>query len=224
LIFLAEFVVMILLMILPPLSIVKQALIDATLLSTITTPLLYLLIYKPLQLQLSQLIRLKKMLSSLSFTDELTSLYNRRGFMTLSEKQLQIAGRLKKRMLAIFVDVNDLKLINDKFGHQEGDEALIESANVLKRTFRESDIIARIGGDEFAVLLIEETQNSSNILRDRLKRNLVDINAEKRNYKLSLSVGIISCEPDCKYTIDELLALADKAMYEDKATNKGVKS
>ena len=91
-------------------------------------------------------------LLALSLTDELTGLYNRRRFFVLTEQCLKVAVRTKKRSLLLFIDMDDLKWINDHYGHNEGDQALIDLANILKKTFRESDIIARIGGDEFVVL------------------------------------------------------------------------
>ena len=86
---------------------------------------------------------------TLSLYDELTQLHNRRGFDVLAEQQLKIANRTRNRTLLLFADVDNMKLINDNFGHQEGDKALIDTANILKKSTRKSDIIARIGGDEF---------------------------------------------------------------------------
>ena len=98
---------------------------------------------------------LQSELSSLALTDELTGLYNRRGFICLSEVQLKLARRSGCDMVLFFIDVDGLKQINDSFGHSEGDNALIRTAEVLRMTFRESDVLARIGGDEFGALAIE---------------------------------------------------------------------
>jgi diguanylate cyclase (GGDEF)-like protein len=96
---------------------------------------------------------LEAKLYALSFSDELTRLYNRRGCFTLADQQLKISRRTKKPMPLIFADLNDFKLINDTFGHDMGDSALRVFTAILKQTFRESDIIARIGGDEFVILI-----------------------------------------------------------------------
>ena len=91
-------------------------------------------------------------LRALSLTDELTGLYNRRGLITIAEKVIKVARRLKKRVLLLYADLDDLKVINDNYGHKEGDYALIAAASIFKKSARESDVIARIGGDEFVIL------------------------------------------------------------------------
>ncbi len=148
----------------------------------------------------------------------LTGLYNRRGFLTLAEQELKMANRLKRGMFLLFADLDDLKGINDNYGHQEGDRALIAVANVIKETYRDPDIIARIGGDEFVVLAIEGTSESSaENLRIRLNRNLGLFNARREpSYKLSLSMGVVRYDPDQPASVEELIAEADKRMYEEK--------
>jgi two-component system cell cycle response regulator len=124
-------------------------------------------------------------------------------------------------MLLLFADLDELKQINDTFGHREGDLALIETADILKETFRKPDIIARIGGDEFEVLATETSSVSANILTNRLKEQLNAHNIkEKRPYKLSLSVGIVNYNPGQPCSIDELLAQADKLMYTQKQSKQ----
>ncbi len=105
----------------------------------------------------------RKSLLALSLVDDLTGIYNRRGFSALAQQELKKANRIKRGMLLLFADVDDLKKINDSLGHQEGDLALIETANLLKETFREPDIIARIGGDEFVVLAAETSADQAPI-------------------------------------------------------------
>ncbi len=161
--------------------------------------------------------RMEETLRALLLIDDLTGLYNRRGFFTLGQQQLKTANRTKMTMLLLFADFDDLKQINDTFGHPEGDRALVETAQVFRETFRESDIIARIAGDEFAVLAVETDKFSSDILATRLQENLEARNARKgRRYKLSLSTGLARYDPKHPCSIDELLARADKAMYEQK--------
>ena len=156
-------------------------------------------------------------LRTLLLIDELTGLYNRRGFLTFAKQQLNIAARMKKGMLLLYADVDDLKWINDTLGHQEGDRALLETTEILKKTFRESDIIARIGGDEFVVLALEVHEGDAEILADRLQKELENRNAKSNlGYKLSISAGLARNGPENLCSIDELLKRADKFMYEQK--------
>ena len=130
---------------------------------------------------------------------------------------MKLADRTKNGFLLPLADLDGLKSINDAFGHREGDLALIEMARVLKETFRESDIIARIGGDEFAVIAIEAGPDSAEIVRGRLSKNLEASNAGgSRRYTLSISLGIASYDPEHPCPIDELLARADAQLYEQK--------
>jgi diguanylate cyclase (GGDEF)-like protein len=159
----------------------------------------------------------RKKLEEALVTDELTGLYNRRGFFTVAEQQSKMARRLKKGILLIVADLDDLKTINDTFGHEEGDIALINTAKILKESFRESDVIGRIGGDEFAVFQIENVESSSQIQIARLVKNCNIYNERKdMRYKLSISAGIVRCDPDCKDSLDEMLSKADKLMYDHK--------
>ena len=160
---------------------------------------------------------LEGQLHAMSLTDELTGLYNRRGFFALSQQQLKIAERTKKDMLLFFVDLDKMKQINDTLGHQEGDKALIEIATIFKEVFRESDIIGRMGGDEFAILAIDTTAETREALTHRLYNILDDYNRpEGRNYQLCLSIGIAHYNPETPSTLDELMAQADTLMYEEK--------
>jgi len=162
-------------------------------------------------------VRMEETLRALALLDELTDLYNRRGFLTLGQQQLKTANRAKRSMVLLFADLDGMKRINDAFGHPEGDRALIETASVFRETFRESDIIARIGGDEFVVLAVETNGSPAEVLIHRLQENLETRNArEGRRYELSLSVGLARYDPESPCSIDELVAQADRAMYEKK--------
>ena len=155
-------------------------------------------------------------LLTLSLIDELTGLFNRRRFFILADQYLKVAIRTKKRLSLLFIDMDKLKWINDHHGHNEGDQALIDLANILKKSFRESDIIARIGGDEF-VVLSEATDKSSEIFTTRLYENIKDYNAKgSRRFTLSVSVGATQFDPNHAISIDELLAKADASMYAQK--------
>lgn len=158
----------------------------------------------------------------LSLTDELTGLYNRRGFLTLAIQQLKIANRLNREVCLVYIDLDNLKLINDRYGHKEGDAALIETANIIKKTFRKSDIIARIGGDEFAVFAIGTTDTCDNFAI-RLQESFEDYNTlTERKYNLSVSIGTAHCDSKDPRSIEELLIQADMAMYEKKRFKHGV--
>ena len=157
----------------------------------------------------------------LSHTDELTGLYNRSGFVNVVEKLEKIVKRQKKGLFMLYVDLNGLKKINDTWGHQEGDLALIDMANILGATFRESDVIARMGGDEFAAIAVGTTGEDGKIIIDRLQKNIDAHNSTReKGYKLSMSWGISYSDPDHPCSIDELLIHADKLMYEQKKNTR----
>jgi two-component system, cell cycle response regulator len=158
-------------------------------------------------------------LHALSVIDELTGLYNRRGFMTLGEQQLKIARREKSDVILAFADLDRLKAINDQYGHWCGDLALKDIATVLKNTFRDSDLIARIGGDEFVILWIARTPVSSKILHARLAANLEgQMTAGDRLYRLSLSIGFSNYSSGFTNSLTEMLLESDRLMYMEKAT------
>lgn len=162
-------------------------------------------------------MRAEDALRHLSLTDELTGLYNRRGFMTLSAQQIITAKRDGKQMLLIAADLDGLKNINDKFGHHEGDRALTEAAHIIKRTLRKSDLIARMGGDEFVALL---TRGNELFEIDRISQR-INAALRKRNilgqgYELSMSFGFAQYEPESGTTLEDLIIKADRMMYEGK--------
>jgi len=162
-------------------------------------------------------VKIVEEMRNLALRDELTGLYNRRGFFTLIEHQLKLAKRKKTGMFLLYADLDDLKLINDTWGHREGDVALIETAKILRKNYRESDIIARIGGDEFVVFPAGTSDDDSEKILDRLHNAFLHHCAQSNPaYKLSISAGISFYNPDFPCAIDELLALGDKSMYERK--------
>ena len=173
--------------------------------------------------QITERKKKEEELRNLSLTDELTGLYNRRGFMTLAAQQIKIANRLKRELLLISTDLDDLKVINDTMGHKVGDQALIDAASILLETFRDSDIIARIGGDEFVVLQIRIPDDSLSVSTDRLHEILAKHNSQsEKPYRLSLSLGSVVYNPADGKTLDQLLEEADAKMYEQKKS-KGSK-
>jgi phosphoserine phosphatase RsbU/P len=166
-------------------------------------------------------------LKSLSLIDPLTGLYNRRGFITLAVQQQQLAVRTGKRLSLSFIDIDHMKRINDTLGHREGDLAITDTAAVLRQTFRSSDIIGRMGGDEFAVLCIESSPGTGENVKSRLRKNSDEYAAANpRGSSLSLSMGVVFYEPAAEdFDIEVLLAKADAVMYESKRrTNVARKS
>lgn len=166
---------------------------------------------------ITRLKQLEEKLRALSLTDDLTDLYNRRGFFALAEHQLKVADRQKKGLFLIYADLDNLKKVNDKFGHNEGSRALIETANILKKHFRKSDIMARMGGDEFAIIPIVNTEDRPDKIVERLEKYLKLYYSKKnRGYRLTISIGIAHYDPNKPCSIEELLSKADKLMYEQK--------
>lgn len=160
-------------------------------------------------------------LRALSMLDELTGLHNRRGFTSLASQQIKKAMLNKIPMTLILVDVDDMKKINDTLGHKEGDHALIETARILRRTFRLSDVVARIGGDEFVILALESPMANTSILIARLTDMLKKHNTKRGNHhRLRLSLGIAHFDPSSPCPIEELMDQADALMYQYKRRNK----
>ncbi len=156
-------------------------------------------------------------LRTMSIVDELTGLYNRRGFLTLCAQQMKVAEREGKGMELFFIDLDGMKQINDTLGHKAGDSALVDVTDVLRQTFREADILGRIGGDEFAVLAVNAGEESREEIMRRL-RDVLDSRNKGRPQRppLSLSIGSASYDPQNPDTLDQLLARADSLMYEEK--------
>ena len=162
-------------------------------------------------------VQLQEKIRAMSVTDELTGLYNRRGFLTLAEQELRTAARRKRKMYLIYADLDNLKEINDAFGHSAGDTMLIETAKFLRATVRQSDIVARIGGDEFIVILAGTNGYDAGSVNSRLQENL-DLHNQKINgdHKLSISFGMTCYDPEFPSSIVELLNHADESMYQHK--------
>jgi diguanylate cyclase (GGDEF)-like protein len=168
--------------------------------------------------------QMQEHLRALSITDELTGLANRRGFFAFTQQQIKQARRNNERMALFFADVDDLKSINDTFGHVSGDRALADTAQILRETFRDSDIIARMGGDEFAVVLGNLQDAGVDPVRERLAKRLEEYNARREGtFRLSLSEGLAVFDPAKPVTLDELIREADARMYEQKQAKKAAR-
>ena len=170
---------------------------------------------------ITELKHMEEELRALSLEDDLTNLYNRRGFTTLAEQYLKIAKRDNKGFFMLYADLDNLKGINDKFGHQEGSYALTQVANILTDNYRESDIIARLGGDEFTVLPIAFDGDNLDTVISRLQYKIESYNSQSnRGYNLSLSVGTSYFDPENPCSLDQMLSKADEEMYKQKKNKK----
>lgn len=164
----------------------------------------------------------EELLAEAAITDKLTGLYNRRGLHALGNKLLERLRREREPVHLVFADLDQLKRINDRFGHAEGDKAILATADILRRTFRESDILARYGGDEFLVLLVGATSDEAGLACARLERAF-QAEVPSRSYPLSASVGTVRSEVDAETTLEDLITRADTAMYREKKRRRAAR-
>ena len=138
----------------------------------------------------------------------------------LAEQQMKINKRKELGIGIFYIDMDNMKLINDTFGHHEGDKALIDAASIIRLCFRDADIIGRMGGDEFAILAIGCNKHDIEMMQNRLIENINEFNAKSlREYQLSLSIGSIFIS-DSSADIGDILVRADKTMYRNKLERK----
>jgi diguanylate cyclase (GGDEF)-like protein/PAS domain S-box-containing protein len=156
-------------------------------------------------------------LRSMAVTDPLTGLYNRRGFVALAEQHLKLAQREKRRLRLYFADLDGLKPINDLHGHQEGDNAILQGGTVLRGVFRASDVVARIGGDEFAVITLEDDDAENTRHLNDLEEKIKQYNDHSGlPYKVGMSLGSACLEPGESMPLAQLMDQADQALYAQK--------
>jgi two-component system cell cycle response regulator len=166
-------------------------------------------------------VRMREELRRLSLHDGLTGVYNRHGFCLIAEQMLKMAFRELRTMFLMFIDLDELKRINDTFGHPEGDAALCDIAGVLRATFRKSDIIGRLGGDEFAVLGFSDGEPLSPSPEERLQQHIDAYNATRAHaVRLSASIGVEYYSPDQPAELDTLIERADALMYAQKQSRQ----
>lgn len=165
--------------------------------------------------------RMQATLQGLALLDELTGLYNRRGFLAFADQHLKLARRTARGLWLVLAEVDGLKQINDTLGRREGDRALLTTADILRATFRDSDVVARVGGDEFSVLAFYASEDSGTIIKTRLAQNLADDNARKEHaWDLALSIGIAGFDGSTAVTLDELMTRAENALYAGKPVKR----
>lgn len=157
----------------------------------------------------------------MSTLDELTLISNRRGFVALAQHTINLCRRRKQSATLLFFDIDDFKSVNDRFGHAEGDRALITFAEAMRRELRDSDVFARLGGDEFVALVADTDEAGTELMLTRL-RTAVDLHntRARRGYDIQFSVGYVRVTIDGKESVDELLEFADAGMYRDKASRR----
>jgi len=165
--------------------------------------------------------KLEEKLKKLAHFDTLTGCCSRGHGLALLEQQIKTANRKKTPILLLYLDVDDLKYINDTFSHQEGDKVLREAVKLFKSTLREVDSICRIGGDEFLLIFPESSPNDATLIRERLNKNLEKLNKKlNRPYKIDFSIGLSYYDPANPLSIEELIRIADENMYKEKKKKK----
>lgn len=170
----------------------------------------------------AQLEQANEEIRRISLTDELTGLNNRRGFYFLAEQFLKKARRDLRPVIALLIDVDGLKPVNDQHGHETGDALISDIARAIRGCFRDADVIGRLGGDEFGVIACEP-ETSIGAIRARLEQKLAEHSSSDRPYRLAASVGsVVSLDPF--EPLDALLARADHAMYQDKRARKAARA
>lgn len=167
--------------------------------------------------------RMEEELKRLAHYDTLTGAYNRGYGLELLQRQLKLSKRDKSPLLLAYSDLDNLKDINDEFGHKEGDRAMVQVAKLFKSILREVDIITRMGGDEFLLIFLDSSLNEIPIIRKRLSKELARLNQiSKKPYKIGFSTGFSNYDPANPQSMDELIRIADQKMYEEKKRkNKG---
>jgi diguanylate cyclase (GGDEF)-like protein/PAS domain S-box-containing protein len=180
-----------------------------------------LLGYRGVSKDITNLKKMEEQIRELSLIDEVSGAYNRRGFLRLAEQQLKLAERTKRGLMALLVDIRDLKWINVNLSQSHGDQALADTADLLTETFRRSDIVARVGGDEFVILEIEANRDSAEILIMRIEERLQAYNDERHtSFKLTFDYGTAYFDPENRCTIDELLAHAEESLAAYKSSHR----
>ncbi|MEH2198570.1 GGDEF domain-containing response regulator [Nostoc sp.] len=177
-----------------------------------------------LEHEIQERLKAEADIRQLSLTDDLTGLYNRRGFFWLANQQFKIAQRTQMLCCLLFVDLDGLKQINDSLGHEIGDRMIVDTAQILKQTFRDSDIVARLGGDEFVIFVPICSKNTDEFY-PRLQASIDRYNQDHNYlYQLSISIGVTQCTLNENVSLEQLIEEADKLMYEHKRAKRLVEN
>ena len=159
----------------------------------------------------------------MSRIDPLTQIANRRGFITKVKQLVTNPHNKGKRAVAVYADMDNLKIVNDEFGHDDGDFALTSIAHILTDSFRESDVVGRMGGDEFAAFAIVNQEDYCNIIRERIRNVSKEFNDHcDKPYYVNMSVGVYEFVIDEGINIEHMLNAADENLYQEKKTKKKV--
>lgn len=165
--------------------------------------------------------KIEEKLTYFATKDALTDVYNRRTGLLLLENQLQLTIRKKETFCVCFLDVNGLKHINDEYGHQEGDELILTICKLIKQNIRKSDILCRIGGDEFLTLFPDCLEDGANMVMEKILSTLKETsNKIHKPYPISFSYGIVEVNEECEKNSDKIIEMADQKMYEQKQKYK----
>jgi len=159
----------------------------------------------------------EKRLKKYASTDLLTEVLNRRAGLKYLQREMNLVELNNYTLAIIFIDVNDLKLVNDNFGHQEGDKLLQQVSDILQQSIRKNDKVVRLGGDEFLLILPQSNKAAAEKIWERIQKEFEKVSAENnKDYKISVSHGAVEYSPDYKKSLDQLIKKADKRMYEEK--------
>ena len=155
-----------------------------------------------------------------TIVDELTGLYNRRGLYTLGNQQIELAKRHSDDIFIFFLDLDGMKAINDTLGHDYGDKALVDTSKIMHKSFRATDILSRVGGDEFVIVAVKAQFEFIPIIIQRIKDFVKDQNSSEEKFEISISIGVSKVDLDAESPLDEAIRDADKKMYDSKMKNK----
>ena len=178
-------------------------------------------IKKQLEENLAKSVAANKKLDAMSRLDPMTGVTNRRGFFTTIREILKNPGNRGKKAVALYADMDNLKIVNDEFGHDEGDYSIKTIAGILTDSFRSTDVVGRMGGDEFAAFAIINKDSCSEIIKDRIQKSMKEFNDQSdKRYYVNISIGAVEFIIDDTVEIEQILTKADAELYIEKKEKK----